>query len=309
MHIRMDLPRSFDWNRMRAFLATAKTGSLSAAARQLGLTQPTLGRQVTALEEELGVVLFERAGRGLIVTPAGQDLMRHAETMGDAADKIALVASGRSQTVAGQVRITASDMISAHTLPPFLKRVQAAAPRLEIEVVAANDLRDLLRREADIAIRHVRPEQPDLIARRMQDASAHFYAAATYLDARGRPRTLSDLRHHDFLSFGDPEQMLAHLNPLGLDLERANFRLGSNSGLVTWEYARQGLGIVPMSDDIGAATPGMERVLPGMDPLTFPVWLTTHRELHKSRRIRLVFDMLAAFLDDPVRPNAASRRR
>ncbi len=291
-----NLPKTFDWNRIRAFLATAEQGSLSAAARVLGQTQPTLSRQVAALEDELGIMLFERIGRSLELTQAGLELLDHTRAMGAAADRIALAASGHSHAIEGRVRITASDVFSAHILPPFLHRLRRQAPLLDIDIIAANDIRDLMRREADIAIRHIRPEQPDLIARLVRDASASFYAATSYLDRKGRPATLDDLARHDFISFGDTDEMLGHYLPLGLPLTRDNFRVGSQSGTVAWEFACQGLGIIAMSDEVAQARPGMEQVLPSLAPVSFPIWLTTHRELHTSRRIRLVFDLLADFL-------------
>ncbi len=292
----MDDPRKFDWNHIRAFLATAETGSLSAAARRLDQTQPTLSRQIAALESDLGVMLFERVGRSLQITTAGIELLEHTREMGAAADRIALAASGQAQSIEGQVRITASDVMSAYILPDLLREIRAQAPKLRIDVIAANDIRDLMRREADIAIRHVRPDQPDLIAKLVQEADGHFYAATAYLDRAGRPKSLSDLSRHEFISFGDTAQMIAYFEPIGLHLTEENFRLGSQNGIVAWEFARQGFGIAPMSERVGDATPGMERALPGMTALRFPIWLTTHRELHTSRRIRLVFDLLADFL-------------
>ncbi|MEQ8922224.1 MAG: LysR family transcriptional regulator, partial [Roseovarius sp.] len=184
---------AFDWNQVRAFWATAEEGSFSAAARALGQTQPTLGRQVAGLEEALGVTLFERAGRSLMLTKAGLDLLEHTRAMGAAAERMALTASGAAQEVAGQVRITASDVMCAHMLPPVVARIRQAAPGVEIDLVAANDIRDLQRREADIAIRHVRPEQPDLTARLVQEATVRPYAATVYLEARGRPETAADM--------------------------------------------------------------------------------------------------------------------
>ncbi|MEP2532995.1 LysR family transcriptional regulator [Shimia sp.] len=289
-------PAPFDWNHIRAFLATAEEGSLSAAARKLGLTQPTLGRQVAALEEDLGLLLFERVGRTLALTSAGAELLDHVRSMGAAADRVALVAMGQSQSIEGRVAITASDVYSAFLLPPALRELRIRAPRLTVDVVAANDIRDLMRREADIAIRHVRPEQPDLIARMVREATAHFYATPAYLDRAGRPETVSDLIRHDFVSFGDTQRMLDYLEPLGIHLTHDNFRVGSQSGLVAWELVLQGFGIAPMSDDVAANTLGLERVLPDLDPVVFPIWLTTHRELHTSARIRLVFDILADHL-------------
>ena len=287
---------AFDWNQIRAFLAAAEEGSLSAAARALRLTQPTIGRQISALEAELGVVLFERAGRSIILTQTGLELLEHVRAMADAATRVSLTASGHSQAIDGQVRITASDVMCAHILPLALQRLSEIAPLLEVDLVADNQIRDLLRREADIAIRHVRPDQPDLIARLVQEPSAHLYASSNYLDRRGRPKTLEDLADHDFVGFGDKQRMLEHLHRHDIALTLKNFRFGSQSGVVAWELVKHDLGIAVMSDEVAALTQGIERVLPDMKPIVFPVWLTTHRELHTSRRIRLVFDFLGQFL-------------
>lgn len=291
---------SFDWNQARAFLATAEEGSLSAAARALGLTQPTLGRQVAALEENLGVTLFERVGRSLSLTEEGLELLENVRAMGDAAGRLSLAASGQSQTIEGQVSITASDLTSAVWLPPVLERLRKAAPGIEIEVVASNTVRDLQRREADIAIRHVRPEQPDLIARFIQETSAHFYASTSFIKKYGRPTTVEDLSAATFVGPDNPERMIPTLNGLGLSLTRRNFKVISESGFVYWEMVKQGLGVSVMTREIAALTPGIERLLPHLDPIPIPVWLVTHRALHTSRRIRLVFDFLAEALQETL---------
>jgi DNA-binding transcriptional LysR family regulator len=213
--------------------------------------------------------------------------------MGLAADRIALAALGQSESITGTVRITASDVYSAYLLPDVLRRLRQLAPDLHIDIIASNDIRDLMRREADIAIRHVRPEQPELIARLINEETARFYAAPQYLAKAGRPEDLRDLSNHDFISFGDAEGMVGHLTPLGFPLTKRNFRYETQSGLVAWELVKRGFGIAPMSDRIARQTPEVERLLPQMEPIRFPVWLTTHRELHTSRKIRLVFDLLA----------------
>lgn len=281
---------------MRGFLATANHGSLSAGARALGLTQPTLSRQITALEAELGLMLFERVGRGLHLTQAGRDLLGHVRDMGAAADKVAVAAFGQSNSIEGHVRITASDIMSAFVLPRALSRLRSVAPGLSVEVVAANDIRDLMRREADIAVRHLRPEQPDLVARLIREAHGQLYASQSYIDTRGAPAGKDALRQHDFVSFGDTTQMIAYLKTIGIHLSPDNFCTGSGNGIVAWEMARAGLGIAPMDETIARQSPDMVQVLPDMDPIVFPVWLTTHREIHTSPRIRLVFDVLADHL-------------
>ncbi len=287
---------SFDWNQARAFLVTAEEGSLSAAARSLGLTQPTLGRQVAALEEELGVTLFDRVGRSLSLTQAGLELLDHVRAMGDAAGRVSLTASGQSQAIEGQVCITASDAMSAYYLPPVLKRIREVAPAIEIEVVAANALRDLRRREADIAIRHVRPEHPDLIAKLVRETSARLYASTAFLESRGRPTCASDVSDAPFIGFEQSGRLLAGLNGRGLTLTKNNFKLVTDSGVAGWEMVKQGLGIGVMVEEIAAITPEVECVLPDLDPFQVPIWLVTHRELHTSRRIRLVFDLLSEAL-------------
>lgn len=289
---------SFDWNQARAFLATAEEGSLSAAARALGLTQPTLSRQVAALEESLNVYLFARVGKSLELTQSGLDLLEHFRAMGEAANSISLAASGKSQAIEGRVSITATDLMAAFYLPPILKALQKRAPLIEIELVVANDIRDLTRREADIAIRHVRPEQPSLVAKLIGERDAHLFAASSYLESIGHPQSKLEVSKADFIGIGNLDRALAGYKEFGLDLTRANFKLMANSGTVVWELVKQGLGISMLPDEYGELVEGVEMVLPELAGLTFPVWLVTHRELHTSRRIRLVFDLLAEMLAD-----------
>lgn len=283
---------SFDWNQVRAFLAAVEEGSLSAAARALRQTQPTMSRQVAALEEELGVLLFERVGRTLVLTPAGLELLDHVRAMGEAASRISLTASGQSQAVDGIVCITATDIVATYFLPPMLHRLRREAPGVRIEIVASNAMSDLRRREADIAIRHGQPSEPDLIARNLGDTTAHLYAARSYLEEFGRPEKPADLASADFIGFEHSGFLLAYLKERGIPVTKDSFKITSETGAVSWDMVRQGLGIGVMSREIAARTPGIEMVLPDLAPIPIPMWLATHRELHTSRRIRLVFDML-----------------
>ena len=286
-------PNRLDWNHLRGFLATAQTASLSAAARQLGLTQPTLSRQVAALEETLSILLFERVGRGLQLTDAGRELLTHVQEMGMAADRAALTASAQRSDISGRVRITASDIFSTTFVPQMVVEVRKRAPALVIDVVATNDISDLMRREADIAIRNMRPEEPDLVARLVREARGRFYAAKSYLDRRGRPRNKADLASHDWVSFGDTKRMVEFMNAMDVPVTEDAFKVGSENGVVAWELARAGLGVCPMDDLVGGHLDGMEAILPDSLNVTFPIWLVTHREVHTSPRIRLVFDILA----------------
>lgn len=283
----------FDWNRARAFLVTAEEGSLSAAARALGMTQPTLGRQVDALEEELGVILFERAGRGLVLTPSGLELLDHVREMGEAAGRMSLAASGQAHQIEGSIAITASEIYSAFYLPPAIARLRREAPGIDIEIIAANDTKDLRRREADIAIRSFRPEQPDLIARKVADDCGRLYGSKAYLDSIGSPETPEQLADATVIGFDDTNMLIQGLKHYGFPFEMDNMRVISANHLVQLELVRAGIGCGMFPDRIARRYPELVAVLPELTkPFDIPIWLTTHREVHTSRRVRLVFDLL-----------------
>jgi DNA-binding transcriptional LysR family regulator len=294
MHICMDWNSiKFDWNRARAFLVTAEEGSLSAAARALDMTQPTLGRQVSALEEELGVSLFERVGRGLNLTPSGLDLLEHVQAMGQAATRLSLAANGHSQEIAGKVCISASEIHAAYLLPSIVNKLRKEQPGIIIEIVSSNNPSDLLRREADIAIRSFRPTEAELISKKITDVEAPLFAAKTYLNKLGIPKTIDDLKNAEFVTIGDVDTFMKGLKQFGVELTEKNFPVQTGSHIVHWELVKQGLGIGIVPMDIGDAEPLVERVLPDLKLMSFPIWLTSHRELRTNKRIRLVFDFLA----------------
>lgn len=284
---------TFDWNQARAFLVTAEEGSLSAAARALGLTQPTLSRQVAALEETLGVTLFERVNKSLILTEAGVELAEHVRSMGEAASRVSLAASGQSQQIEGLVTISTTDVLAAYVLPDIFKDLRRKAPGIEIRVISTNSLSDLRRREADIAIRHVAPDHPELFARKLRDANGRIYAARSYLERFGRKLTTADAPQLDFLGYEDNEQLIGYLRALGLDVTQANIKISSPNLLVAWEYVRLGFGLGVGADEIAARCPEIVPAFEDVPALSFPIWLVTHRELHTSLRIRTVFDHLA----------------
>jgi len=284
---------NLDWNQLKAFLETAETGSLSAAARKLGLTQPTLSRQVAAIEQRMGVTLFERVGKSMALTPTGLDLLEHARAMGAAAEALSLVATGRSQAVGGVVSVSASDAVAAILLPPLVRKLREQEPGIAIEVIPSNALSDLLRREADIAIRHVKPEQPELIARLIREATAHFYASEDWVKAHGHPHSAEDAAQLPFVGSDRSGQYLGYLRMHGLPVNEANFSCYADHTVAHWALVRQGMGIGAMMEEIARDTPGMVRVLDDVPPVRFPIWLVTHRELRTSRRIRVVFEALA----------------
>ena len=283
----------FDWNKARAFLVTAEEGSLSAAARALGMAQPTLGRQVDGLEQELGIVLFERVGRGLQLTPGGLELLDHVRVMGDAAGRVSMNALGQSQTLEGRVCISASETYAAVLLPPIIAKLRILEPGIHVEIVVSNQASDLRRREADIAIRNFRPTEPDLIAKKVGEADAVLYATPDYIEKIGNPTIPQDLRHAHFVNLDHAGMMIKALNKLGLGLTEENFPLLTESYLVMWELVRQGVAIGILDAHIGDADPIVRRVLPDFQPFIFPIWLVSHRELTTSRRIRRVYDYLA----------------
>lgn len=290
----MDRRKSaFDWNQARAFLVTAEEGSLSAAARALGLTQPTLSRQVASLEEALEVTLFERTSRALLLTQAGTDLLKHFRSMGEAANHISIAATGQSQSVTGQVTIAATNLMATQYLPPILKKLESRAPDLQIEIITSNELSDLRRREADIAIRHVRPQDESLFAKRMRDRMAHLYASSQYLDEVGRPSKISDLAEMRFVGFDYPEQRLGLFASRGLNLTKANFNFATASGTLSLELIRKGFGIGILPVEIAEMYPELEDPFPAFEPIEVETWLVAHRELRTSLRIRLVFDFLS----------------
>ena len=288
----------FDWNYVRAFLAAAEEGSFSAAARALGVAQPTVGRQIAALEEALQVTLFERVGRGWMVTPTGLELLEHVREMAAAATRVRTVADGRSESLEGLVRITASEVISAYLLPPIVERIRERYSGIELELVASNQVLDLSRHEADIALRNAVPQDPELVGRKLKVGHGWLYASKGYLASLGDPITPAALTEATFIAFGRGTQMLDLLNAMGLALTERNFSLVSGNQLVQWQMARRGMGICFMMQEVGDLDPDMRRVLPELCSVPVPMWLVSRRELATSRRVRLVYDMLAEGLSE-----------
>ena len=289
----------FDWNRARAFLVTAEEGSFSAASRALGLAQPTLGRQVTALEEELGVALFERVGNRLELTAVGLELVDHVRAMNESATQCSLIAAGQTQVVDGLVRISASEVFSAFLLPQIVAQIRALHPGIEVELVVSNAASDLRRREADIAIRHIQPQGDGLIARLVKEKSEAFlYATPQYLDSIDNPKSPESLvERGQVLGFDETDVLMKALHGIGLGFEKESFPVHTESHLVQWELARSGIGMCVMMSEIGDADPAFVRALPDFPHgFPFPTWLVSHRELRMNRRIRVVYDLLLEML-------------
>ena len=286
----------FDWNHARAFLVTAEEGSLTAAAEALKMTQPTLGRQVAALEDELGVVLFDRVAGKLQLTEVGTELLEYVRSMAEAAGHVSRLAEGKSTAVSGLVSISASEVYCAHLLPAVIARIRQQAPGISLHLIAANTPSDLTRREADIAIRNFRPTEPDLIARKLRDDVAHLYATPQYLHTIGNPDTPESFSCADFIAIDEPEKLIEWLNTAGVPVGTDNFPIIAKNYLVHWELVRAGLGIGIMPQAIGDAEPAVVRACATLAPFEFPIWLVSHRELKTSNRVRVVYDLLAKAL-------------
>jgi len=288
----------FDWNRARSFLVTAEEGSLSAAARALDMSQPTIGRQISALEAELGISLFERTNSGLLLTQSGAELMAQVKAMGEAATNLSRLASGQVEAVEGSVCISSTEMIAAYILPPIIEKLRKRWPKIEIEIIASSDTSDLSRREADIAIRNYRPTQKELIAKRVRTTSGHLYAAKSYIQTLEHRESPQDLKNSEFIGADRSNSVISYLNKFGFDLTSSNFPIIVANHHVQWEMVKRGIGIGFMMADVGDTEPLVERVLPTFPAFETETWLVAHRELKTSRRLRVVFDCLAAELSE-----------
>lgn len=269
-----------------------EAGSLSGAARQMGISQPTVGRHIAELEEQLGAVLFERAGR-LRPTDSAQTLMAHAEAMHEAATQLRLRAAGDAQTLAGSVRVTASQIVAIYRLPPILRRVSVKQPNIELELVVSNDNENLLRRDADIALRMVEPKQKEIIAKRIGDIPMGLFAHRDYLAERGVPECTEDLLAHTFIGYDRSDLLLRGIRAFGQQISREDFRIRTDDQVAQVELMRAGAGIVATQCAVAMAHPDIVQLLPELPIPPLTLWLATHREVHTSARVRAIYDLLA----------------
>lgn len=283
---------SLDWSLIQVFLSVAETGSLSAAARQTGNSQPTLGRQIQSLECELGVTLFKRHARGLSLTDAGLKLMPMAEQMRDAMHNLRLNAAGQSQDLEGTVRITASIFASHKLLPPILSRIREIEPAIQLDLVPSDTSENLLFREADIAVRMYRPTQFDLITRHVADLELGVFAARSYLEKNGRPNSADDLLKFDVIGYDRNDLIIRTMNELGWSAKREDFPMRCDNQATYWELLRAGCGIGFSQADIARTDPQIEELDLGIELPKLPVWLTTHQAMRQTPRLRRVWDLL-----------------
>ncbi len=293
----MDNPlTSLDWSLIQAFLAVAETGSLSAAARRVGASQPTLGRQVQAVEAALGAELFHRHPRGFSLTETGAAMLPAAQAMRDAAGQMALIAAGEDQGLTGTVRITASVAVSHFVLPPILANLRRTDPGISIDLVASDSSENLLFREADIAIRMYRPEQLDMVTKHATDLSLGIYGATSYLDRCGRPATIEEALALDWVGYDRNELMIRGMRDAGWAVGRDFFCLRTDDQAANWQLVRAGCGLSVAQQAIGGRDPDVEQLLPEIELPQLPVWLTAHEALRRVPRVARVWEALATGL-------------
>ena len=294
------------WDLYRSFLEVLRTGSLSAASRALGLTQPTVGRHIAALEQSLkGKTLFTRSPTGLLPTETARDLRPYAESMAAAAGALMRAASGDSEEVRGTVRITASEVVGAEVLPRMLAGFRRRHPGIVVELSLSNQSADLLRRDADIAVRMVRPEQKALVARKVGKTALGLHAAPDYLEAFGTPARLADLEKHALIGFDRVSPLARPLAlPIPLTRELFAFRCDNDRGVLAAIRAGFGIGVCQygIADD-----PRLVAVLPDEFHMELEMWVVMHEGLRTTARMRLMFDHLVTHLTAYARRSSGPR--
>ncbi|MTV36466.1 LysR family transcriptional regulator [Duganella radicis] len=293
-----------NWDLYRSFLAVLREGSLSGAARALGLTQPTIGRHVDALEQALGMSLFTRSQAGFIATDAAHALLPYAETLESASSALLRAASGlgrgENAQLKGSVRVTASEVVSVEVLPPILARLRATHPGITIELAVSNRIENLLRRDADIAVRMQRPEQDVLVARRVGNIDLGFHAHRDYLERHGTPATWQELARHALIGIDRESARTRNIMPLLSALEGGSYAVRSDSDLVHLASIRAGLGIGICQVRLAERDPSLVRVIPGLLTIPLETWLAMHENLRSNPACSAVYTALAAGLEDYI---------
>jgi DNA-binding transcriptional LysR family regulator len=294
------MPPEIGWELYRSFLGVLKEGSLSGAARTMGVAQPTVGRHIAALEKALSLALFTRSPTGLLPTEAALALKTHAESMESTAAALARTAASQGAGVRGVVRVSASDVIGVEVLPPVLARLHQKYPNLKIELVLTNRVQDLLRREADIAVRMVRPKQELLVARRIGQIEVGLHAHQRYLARHGTPRQIGDLNQHSLIGFDQTTAFIRSAGKVLSGWRRDAFAMRADSDLAQLALIRSGAGIGACQAAIAQRDDAMVRVLAKQFSLRMETWVTMHEDLRNSPRCRVTFDALVEGLQSYI---------
>lgn len=285
-----------NWSWYRTFLKVLETGSLSAAGRAMGLTQPTVGRHIDSLEAALGLRLFTRSFDGFAPTDAALDLKPYALGLASTAAALRRMASGHQSGVRGVVRLTASEVIGVEVLPPILAALHAEHPELVIELVLSNRIDDLLHREADIAVRMIPPTQDALIAKRVGSIEAGLYAHEGYLARRGTPASMDALADHTMIGYDEENAYIRTFQAQFPMFSRKALRFRADSDLAQLAAIRAGLGIGVCQVGLGSRDPALVRVLKSRFSLKMDTWIAMHEDLRNSPRCAVTFAALAAGL-------------
>jgi len=293
---------TFDWALVKSFLAVLDAGSLMGAARQLQAQQPTLSRHVAELEVQLGTPLFERTGRGVVPTSAALAIADAARQMEDGAEQLGRTLARSRDATTGTVRISTSEVAAAWLLPPVLAELQRSEPGIQIELVASNALSNLLRREADIAVRMVRPVQASLLARKLGEVPIVAAAHERYLARAGTPRQPAELLQHTLIGYDRDDTLLRGFAAIGFPVTRAQFALRTDDHVSYGRLVAAGAGIGFVAAYSAAGWPGVVPVLPMLKIAPLPCWLAVHREIRGNRVVRRVFDYLAQALPPLLAP-------
>jgi DNA-binding transcriptional LysR family regulator len=298
-----------DWALLRSFLAVAELGSLSAAARSLRLTQPTLGRHIEGLELQLRTKLFARSARGLTATEAALALLPHAKLMASTAAALTRAATGEMEEEKGSVRLAASDVVGAEILPKLIAAFRLAHPLVDVELVLSNRNENLLVRDADVAVRMVRPTQQQLVARKIGDVPVRLYAHRDYARRRGIPQSAEALAGHDLIGYDRIPAIFEGPGELGRTISRNDFTLRCDNDLAQLALLRAGAGIGGCQVQLAARESDLLPVLHGLVELPLEMWLVMHEDLRASRRVRALYDFLGTGLANHVNSGKPSRRK
>lgn len=293
---------NMDWALIHAFLAVSAEGSVSAAARTLGVSQPTLSRQIRALEQRMQLTLFERSPQGLRLTEQGETLVAAAEQMDEAADRFLRQATGLSEELEGDVRISANEIVGHHLLPPLIAAFRQRHAGVAIEVLISNRASSLSKREADIALRMFRPAQAGLVAMRLPDMELGLFAHRDYLERNGVPASAGQLTKHALIGFDENPDFVQGAAAAGLPLSRENFPVRSDWLPLHVALMRAGAGIGVTHTGLAACYPELSRVLPEAPLPTLEFWCVYHRDVRFNPRIRALARFIREwFGDDPYR--------
>ena len=280
------------WELYRSYLGVLEKGSLSGAARAMGIAQPTVGRHIDALEKALGVALFTRSQTGLLPTEAARTLQPFAQAMSSSAAALRRAAESHGSDIRGTVRVTASEVIGVEVLPPILAQLLGTHPDLRVELVLTNRVQDLLQREADIAVRMTQPRQEQLIARHVGALQLGLHAHTEYLQRRGTPQSVADLAQHALIGF-DEETPFVRAARKGFPVwQRDAFALRTDNDVAQLALIRAGCGIGVCQVPLAARDPDLVHLLPGSVPLQLETWLTMHEDLRNTPRCKVTFDAL-----------------